>query len=88
LRGSLSLFLAAFGSGAILHPCRSHPLGASLRLDPASRKRFGDFQPDSRSLQLYSRLNVAPVLAPLSRSQDMKQLYSAEHKVNGTTSSV
>ncbi len=64
LRGALSLFLTAFGSGAILHPCRSPPLGASLRLDPASRKRFGDFQPDSRSLNLLSRLNVAPVLGP------------------------
>jgi hypothetical protein len=64
LRGALSLFLAAIGSGAILHPCRSHPLGASLRLDPASRKRFGDFQPDSRSLNLHSCLNVAPMWVP------------------------
>ena len=46
LRGTLSLFLSAFGSGVILHPCRSRPLGASLRLAPAYRKRFGDFQPD------------------------------------------
>ncbi|TLU68732.1 hypothetical protein FFB58_07030 [Enterobacter sp. MF024] len=30
----------------ILHPCRSRPLGASMRLAPALRKRFGDFQPD------------------------------------------
>ncbi|AUU84662.1 hypothetical protein C2U54_11890 [Leclercia sp. LSNIH1] len=45
-----SLFLPAFGSGVILHPCRSRPLGASLRLAPAYRKRFGDFQPDSRPL--------------------------------------
>ncbi|MGI6905399.1 hypothetical protein, partial [Leclercia adecarboxylata] len=46
LRGALSLFLPAIGSGAILHPCRSPPLGASLRLAPASRQRFGDFQPE------------------------------------------
>jgi len=30
----------------ILHPCRSRPLGASLRLAPACGQRFGDFQPD------------------------------------------
>ncbi|AXF65636.1 hypothetical protein DVA44_16745 [Leclercia sp. W17] len=30
----------------ILHPCRSRPLGASLRLAPAYGQRFGDFQPD------------------------------------------
>ncbi len=43
---TLSLFLQAFGSGTSLHPCRLCPLGASLRLAPAFRKRFGDFQPD------------------------------------------
>ncbi|QCZ26354.1 hypothetical protein FHN83_06695 [Leclercia adecarboxylata] len=42
----LSLFLQAFGSGTSLHPCRLCPLGASMRLAPALRKRFGDFQPD------------------------------------------
>ncbi|MDQ2130011.1 hypothetical protein R4I72_14590, partial [Leclercia adecarboxylata] len=42
----LSLFLQAFGSGTSLHPCRLCPLGASLRLAPAFRKRFVDFQPD------------------------------------------
>jgi len=47
LRGALSLFPPAFGSGVILHPCRSRPLGASMRLAPACGKRFGDFQPDS-----------------------------------------
>ncbi len=46
LRGTLSLFLQAFGSGTSLHPCRLCPLGASMRLAPAFRKRFGDFQPD------------------------------------------
>ncbi|QFH64208.1 hypothetical protein FR773_05450 [Leclercia adecarboxylata] len=46
LRGTLSLFLQAFGSGTSLHPCRLCPLGASLRLAPAFRKRFVDFQPD------------------------------------------
>ncbi len=40
------------------------PLGASLRLAPACGQRFGDFQPDSRSLTLLSRLNVARVLIP------------------------
>ncbi|QCZ27555.1 hypothetical protein FHN83_13325 [Leclercia adecarboxylata] len=30
----------------ILHPCRSRPLGASMRLAPACGQRFGDFQPD------------------------------------------
>ena len=43
---TLRLFLQAFGSGTSLHPCRLCPLGASLRLAPAFRKRFGDFQPD------------------------------------------
>ncbi|WP_447725419.1 hypothetical protein, partial [Enterobacter asburiae] len=42
----LSLFLQAIGSGMSLHPCRPRPLGASLRLAPALRKRFGDLQPD------------------------------------------
>ena len=46
LRGTLSLFLQAIGSGVSLHPCRPCPLGASLRLAPALRKRFGDLQPD------------------------------------------
>ncbi|MGV1205327.1 hypothetical protein, partial [Enterobacter asburiae] len=46
LRGVLSLFLQAIGSGMSLHPCRPRPLGASLRLAPALRKRFGDLQPD------------------------------------------
>ncbi|GAB7443724.1 hypothetical protein OUHCRE11_28970 [Enterobacter asburiae] len=46
LRGALSLFLQAIGSGMSLHPCRPRPLGASLRLAPAFRKRFGDLQPD------------------------------------------
>ncbi|HGD3424420.1 TPA: hypothetical protein ACI4DF_003094, partial [Enterobacter hormaechei] len=46
LRGALSLFLQAIGSGMSLHPCRPRPLGASLRLAPALRKRFGDLQPD------------------------------------------
>ncbi len=64
LRGALSLFLQAFGSGTSLHPCRLCPLGASLRLAPACGQRFGDFQPDSRSLTLLSRLNVARVLIP------------------------
>ncbi|PHH03641.1 hypothetical protein CRX53_06460 [Leclercia adecarboxylata] len=64
LRGALSLFLQAFGSGTSLHPCRLCPLGASLRLAPALRKRFVDFQPDSPTLTLLSRLNVARVLSP------------------------
>ncbi|MGX2013302.1 hypothetical protein ACWIVX_26030, partial [Enterobacter asburiae] len=46
LRGALSLFLQSIGSGMSLHPCRPRPLGASLRLAPALRKRFGDLQPD------------------------------------------
>ncbi|WP_233167231.1 hypothetical protein, partial [Enterobacter hormaechei] len=46
LRGTLSFFLQAIGSGMSLHPCRSRPPGASLRLAPALRKRFGDLQPD------------------------------------------
>ncbi|MEB6379430.1 hypothetical protein MXM41_10890, partial [Leclercia adecarboxylata] len=44
---ALSLFPPAIGSGAILDPCRSPPLGASLRLAPACGQRFGDFQPDT-----------------------------------------
>ena len=43
---TLSLFLPAFGSGAMKRPCKSRPLGASMRLAPAYRKRFGDFRPD------------------------------------------
>jgi len=46
LRGTLSLFLQAFGLGTSLHPCTLCPLGASLRIAPAFRKRFVDFQPD------------------------------------------
>ncbi|TCD13965.1 hypothetical protein E0D81_20330 [Lelliottia amnigena] len=46
LRDTLSLSLQAFGSVAILHPCRSRPLRASLRVAPAFRQRFGDLQPD------------------------------------------
>ncbi|WP_088201889.1 hypothetical protein, partial [Enterobacter soli] len=46
LRDALSLFLPAFGSGAMQRPCKSRPLGASMRLAPACRKHFGDFQPD------------------------------------------
>ena len=60
----LSLFPPAFGRGTSLHPCRLYPLGASLRLALALRKRFVDFQPDSRSLTLLSRLKGAPVLSP------------------------
>jgi len=59
-----SLFLQAFGSGTSLHPCRLCPLGASLHLAPALRKRFVDFQPDSRSLKLLCGLNVARGLIP------------------------
>ncbi|AUU86838.1 hypothetical protein C2U54_00975 [Leclercia sp. LSNIH1] len=36
----------------MLHPCRSRPLGASMRLAPACGQRLSDFQPDSRSLCL------------------------------------
>ena len=45
-------------------PCKSRPLGASLRLAPAYRKRFGDFQPDSRTLNLLCGLKVAQMLSP------------------------
>ncbi|MBE0231110.1 hypothetical protein FOT87_07850 [Enterobacter hormaechei] len=45
LRGTLSFFLQAIGSGMSLHPCKPRPLGASLRLPPAYRKRLGDLQP-------------------------------------------
>ncbi|HEY4438599.1 MAG TPA: hypothetical protein VGN40_20800, partial [Lelliottia sp.] len=84
LRGALSLFLAAIGSGAILHPCRSHPLGASLRLDPASRKRFGDFQPDSRSLNLFSRLHVAPVWVPAEIGEPAARGETRQDKIAGS----
>jgi len=40
---------------------RRHPPGYPA---PACGQRFGDFQPDSRSLTLLSRLNVARVLIP------------------------
>ncbi|WP_233161232.1 hypothetical protein, partial [Enterobacter hormaechei] len=46
LRGTLSFFLQAIGTGMSLHPCMPRPPGASLRLAPALRKRFGDLQPD------------------------------------------
>ncbi|QCZ27318.1 hypothetical protein FHN83_12040 [Leclercia adecarboxylata] len=58
----LSLFPPAFGSGVILDPSRSRPLGASLRLAPAYRKRFGDFQSDhgaAVSFLIYCGLFVA-----------------------------
>ncbi|GEM_PF-5718118 len=45
--GAFGLFPPAFGSGAILHPCRSPPLGASMRLAPACGQRLSDFQPDT-----------------------------------------
>jgi len=60
----LSLFPPAFGPGTSLHPCRLCPLGASLRLAPACGQRFVDFQPDSPTLTLLSRLKGAPVLSP------------------------
>ncbi|WP_417316477.1 hypothetical protein, partial [Enterobacter sp.] len=47
---TLSLFLQAIGSGTSLHPCRLCPLGASMRLAPALRKRFGDLQPDQGAI--------------------------------------
>ncbi|RFS76922.1 hypothetical protein D0U00_20315 [Leclercia adecarboxylata] len=40
------LIPSGFRVGHSLHPCRLCPLGASLRLAPAFRKRFGNFQPD------------------------------------------
>ncbi|ONF85254.1 hypothetical protein BON83_08730 [Escherichia coli] len=43
LRGSLSLSLAATGSGARERPCKMRPRRASMRVAPASRERFGDF---------------------------------------------
>ena len=46
LRGPFGLFPPAIGSGVILHPCRSRPLGASMRLAPACGQRLSDFQPD------------------------------------------
>ncbi|WP_421533063.1 hypothetical protein [Lelliottia amnigena] len=42
----LRLIPFGFGSGAILHPCRSRPLGASMRLAPAFGQRLSDLQPD------------------------------------------
>jgi hypothetical protein len=35
-----------FGSGAMQRPCKSRPLGASMRLAPAIGKHLGDLQPD------------------------------------------
>ena len=64
LRDALGLFPSAIGSGVILHPCRSRPLGASLRLAPACGQRLSDFQPDFRSLNLLCGLNVAQGLSP------------------------
>ncbi|QBF85302.1 hypothetical protein EXN74_01660 [Leclercia adecarboxylata] len=52
-RGALSLFLQAFGSGTSQHPCGLCPPGASLRLVPALRKRFVDFQPDQGAAVSY-----------------------------------
>ncbi|OOO94076.1 hypothetical protein AJR19_004625 [Shigella dysenteriae] len=43
LRDSLSLSLAATGSGARERPCKMRPRRASMRVAPASRERFGDF---------------------------------------------
>ncbi|AZL61513.1 hypothetical protein EI562_00235 [Enterobacter asburiae] len=34
------------GDGRRQRPCKARPLGASLRLAPACRKRLSDLQPD------------------------------------------
>ncbi|ATG02935.1 hypothetical protein CRH15_19160 [Lelliottia amnigena] len=62
LRDSLSFSLQAFGPGAILHPCRSRPRRASLRVVPALRKRFGDLQPEK---------GMALVFLPLSARKSL-----------------
>ncbi|MGK3190335.1 hypothetical protein ACCW92_22480, partial [Enterobacter soli] len=57
LRGGPQRIPSGFsGMGAMKRPCKSCPLGASLRVAPAYRKRFGDFQPDSRTLHHLSGL--------------------------------
>ncbi|NEV84036.1 hypothetical protein FKQ74_16410 [Enterobacter asburiae] len=40
------LIPSGYRVGRGLHPCRPRPLGASLRLASALRKRLGDLQPD------------------------------------------
>ncbi|WP_205249104.1 hypothetical protein, partial [Escherichia coli] len=52
LRGSLSLSLAATGSGARERPCKMRPRRASMRVAPASREpRSGDFVRQSLGVQ-------------------------------------
>ncbi|ATX95459.1 hypothetical protein AM349_04845 [Citrobacter freundii] len=46
LRGSLRLFLQAFGPGARQLPCKARPEPASMLALPALRKHVGNFQPD------------------------------------------
>jgi hypothetical protein len=60
----LGFFPFAFGSGEILHPCRSRPLRASLRVAPATVKRLGDFLPDWHHLNLHCGRKEARVLSP------------------------
>ncbi|PSF22675.1 hypothetical protein C6985_09020 [Escherichia coli] len=50
LRGSLRLFLQAFGPGARQLPCKARPEPASMLALPALRKHVGNFQPTSPHL--------------------------------------
>jgi len=45
-RGPLSFSFRLIGSGAMQRPCNARPEPASLRVAPALRIRFVDFQPD------------------------------------------
>ncbi|MBT1535581.1 hypothetical protein KKQ43_22740, partial [Enterobacter cloacae] len=46
LRGAFGLFLPAYRGRADVTSPISRPLGASMRLAPACRKRLSDLQPD------------------------------------------
>ncbi|MFT2105489.1 hypothetical protein ACMUEP_02515, partial [Enterobacter nematophilus] len=54
--------LQAIGSGMSLHPYRPRPLGASVRLAPALRKRFGDLQPDQGVAESFTRSETTLLL--------------------------
>jgi hypothetical protein len=62
----------AIGPGAMQRPCKSRPLGASLRLAPACGQRLGDFLPDWRSLRHLCGRNVARVLSPPLKSANRR----------------
>ncbi|RTQ24483.1 hypothetical protein EKN29_11815 [Enterobacter mori] len=50
------------GDGRRQRPCKARPLGASLRLAPACRKRLSDLQPDQGIAESLSRSETTLLL--------------------------